>query len=269
MPANPPVPPGLRAGLRASDYGIRPFPGPVWWTDSIRSMASRFPASRPVLMAVVVEIDGKLGPGCQAHFPNPDGGDYPGVRFDEIDEFEPAFKACSEAGIRLWLQVEPAGCDMGMLIDLVMKTYAHHPGIIGFGVDDEWYQAHLHKDGKPVTDDEARAWVKKVRSHNPAYLTFVKHWVPERMPPNYRDGLVFINDSQEFASLEAMQTEFEAWGKHFAPSPVGLQFGYLSDRQLWSPLKDPPSAIGSAILERVPNASDLIWVDFSARSLGP
>jgi len=30
-PTPPPIPAGLRAGLRASNYGISPFPPPTWW----------------------------------------------------------------------------------------------------------------------------------------------------------------------------------------------------------------------------------------------
>ena len=56
-PPHPPqIPAGLRAGLRASNYGITPFPAPSWWVDSIGSMASRFPTSTREQLAVVVEV---------------------------------------------------------------------------------------------------------------------------------------------------------------------------------------------------------------------
>ena len=38
--ANAQIPPGLRAGLRASNYGITPFPSPTWWVNSINSMSA-------------------------------------------------------------------------------------------------------------------------------------------------------------------------------------------------------------------------------------
>ncbi len=69
--------------------------------------------------------------------------------------------------------------------------------------------------------------------------------------------------------MAALMAEFSAWGSHFAPAPVGFQFGYESDRKWWSRLADPPSAIGSGLLARVPNTSDLYWVDFAARTIWP
>ncbi len=269
-PTPPPVPAGMRAGLRASNYGISPWPSPDWWVSSIDSMAARFPGSTGAMIAVVVEIDGMKGPGCWAHFPNPTPGTtYPGVRFDATDLFEPELAAFDQAGIKVWVQVESSGCDMATLIDLVLKNYGHHPSVIGFGVDDEWYQNKTVRNGKPVTDAEAQAWVTKVRTYNAGYKVFLKHWLTSQMPPTYRDGLVFVDDSQGFRSMDAMMTEFKTWGQTFAPSPVGFQFGYASDRSWWSRLNDPPKTIGNGILSRVPNTSDLFWVDFTAHDIWP
>jgi hypothetical protein len=241
-PSPPPtIPPGMRAGLRASDYGISPWPTPAWWVNSISSMASRFPTSTGAMIAVVVEIDGMKGPGCWAHFPNPDGGTYPGVRFDAADEFGPDFAAFDTAGIKVWLQVESSGCDMGMLIDLVFKQYGSHPSVIGFGVDDEWYQNKSYRYGKPITDAEALAWVTQVQGKNASYKVFLKHWLTSQMPPTYRNtGLVFVDDSQGFRSMDAMMTEFAAWGAYFNPAKVGYQFGYATDRTWWSKLPTRP-----------------------------
>jgi len=269
-PLPPPlVPPGMRAGLRASDYGISPWPLPDWWVNSIKDMAKRFPTSTGAMVAVVVEIDGMKGPGCWAHFPNPDGGTYPGVRFDAADEFGSAFTAFDGAGIKVWLQVESSGCDMSKLIDLVFKQYGSHSSVIGFGVDDEWYLNKQVRNGKPISDAEAQAWVAKVRTYKSTYQVFLKHWLTSQMPPTYRDGLVFIDDSQGFRSMDAMTAEFAAWGAYFKPAPVGFQFGYASDRSWWSKLTDAPKTIGNGILSRVPNTSDLIWVDFTAHDIWP
>jgi hypothetical protein len=269
-PPPPPVPTGMRAGLRASDYGISPWPSPAWWVNSINSMASRFPGSTGTMLAVVVEIDGMTGPGCWAHFPNPDGGTYPGVRFDATDKFGPDFTAFDTSGIKVWLQVESSGCDMPMLIDLVFKQYGSHTSVIGFGVDDEWYLNKSYKNGKPITDAEAQAWLAKVKTYNANYKMFLKHWLTSQMPPTYRNNdLVFINDSQGLRSLNGMMTEFSAWGAYFAPWPVGFQFGYQSDKSWWSKLNDPPKTIGNGILARVPNTMDLYWVDFTAHDIWP
>jgi hypothetical protein len=244
----PPIPPGLRAGLRASNYGISPFPAPNWWIDSINSMDSRFPGAVGEQIAVVVEVSGGGGRGnCWAHFPQPTTGTWPNVNWDDIDLFEPTFDAFDQNGIKVWLQVEPARCDVPMLIDLLMLQYGHHPSVIGFGVDVEWYRKDLARFGKPVTDAEAQAWVAQTRTYNANYLVFLKHWLTEKMPPTYRDGLVFIDDSQGHGSLNAMAAEFSNWGDTFAPSPVGFQYGYQSDKSWWSSLNDAPRTLGNAL----------------------
>jgi hypothetical protein len=269
-PTPPPIPAGLRAGLRASNYGISPFPSPIWWVNSIHSMASRFPGSVGEQIAVVVEVAGGGGRGnCWAHFPQPATGTWPKVNWDDIDLFESTFDAFDTNGIKVWLQVEPARCDVPMLIDLLMLQYGHHPSVIGFGVDVEWYRKDLARFGKPVTDAEAQAWVTQTRTYNASYLVFLKHWLTEKMPPTYRTGLVFIDDSQGHGSLNAMVAEFSNWGQTFAPAPVGFQYGYQSDKAWWSSLNDPPRTIGNALLAAIPNTRDLVWVDFTAYDIWP
>jgi len=262
----------VRAGLRSSDYGISPFPSPTWWVNSINSMAGSFsekPAGSSIL--VVVEIDGMSGPGCWAHFPNPDGRTYPGVRFDATDEFEPLLDAFDkpEVGIKAWVQVESSGCDMTMLINLVMGHYGSHPSVVGFGVDDEWYLNKSYQVGKPITDAEARDWVGLVRSFDSSDKVFLKHWLTSQMPPTYRDGIVFINDSQGLRSLSAMVTDFAAWGQYFYNAPVGFQYGYARDKKWWGRLSNPPKTIGDAIRAATPNTTDLYWVDFTAYDIWP
>jgi hypothetical protein len=269
-PTPTPTPEPLRAGLRASNYGISPFPSPTWWVSSINSMASRFPGSVGEQIAVVVEVSGGGGRGkCWAHFPQPATGTWPNVTWDDVDLFEPAFDAFDSAGIRVWLQVEPARCEVPMLIDLLYQQYGHHPSVIGFGVDVEWYRKDLARFGKPVTDAEAQAWVAQVQGHAAGDLVFLKHWLTEKMPATYRTGLVFIDDSQGHGSLANMVSEFSVWGQTFAPSPVGFQYGYKSDKGWWDDFADPPSAIGNALLSAIPNTRDLVWVDFTAYDIWP
>lgn len=258
-----------RAGLRSSPYGISPFPSPQWWVDSTLDMASRFPGSTPAVVWIVGEV---LFPvDCGLSLPNPTPGTtYPNVVFkSSVDENEPYFDAFDQAGIKVWLQVEPGNADVGTLIGLVMQQYAHHPSVVGFGVDVEWYKNKKFRNGRAVTDAEASAWASQVRSFNPAYLLFTKHWLEEKMPPTYRTGMVFVDDSQGFRSLDAMANEFAAWGQAFAPAPVGFQFGYARDRKWWSKFADPPKTLGDAIRARVPNNSELIWVDFTAYEIWP
>jgi hypothetical protein len=267
--STPQVTTGLRAGLRASNYGITPFPSPSWWVDSIRSMAGRFSGSTGEQVAVVVEVLGGGGRGnCWAHFPQP-AGTWPNVVFDSTDLFEPTFDAFDAASVQVWLQVEPASCDVPMLIHLLTQQYGHHPSVIGIGVDVEWYRKDLSRYGKAVTDAEAQDWVLRTRTFNADYQVFLKHWLIEKMPASYREGLVFIDDSQGHGSLDAMVTEFGQWGDHFATSPVGFQIGYKSDMKWWKKFADPPTTIGNALLNRIPNTRDLLWVDFTAYTIWP
>ena len=275
-PTPPPPPPatpeGLRAGLRASDYGISPFPSPTWWVSSINDMASRWPGAVGEQIAVVVEVAGGGGrTRCWAHFPEPaTGGPWPNVNWDDTDLFEPVFDAFDAAGIRVWLQVEPARCEVPMLIDLLYQQYGHHSSVIGFGVDVEWFRKDLARFGKPVTDAEANTWLARVRSHGDATdLLFLKHWLIEKMPPTARSGIVFIDDSQGHGSLSNMVAEFTAWGQAFATAEVGYQFGYGSDERWWSTLTDPPRVIGNELIRAIPNTRSLVWVDFTAYEIWP
>jgi hypothetical protein len=233
-------------------------------------MAARFPTSAPEQVAVVVEVAGGSGRnGCWAHFLAPATGTYPNVTFDDIDLFESTFDAFDAAGVKVWLQVEPARCDVPMLIDLLYAQYGHHPSVIGFGVDVEWFRKDLVRYGKAVTDAEAIDWVARTRSHAPEDLVLVKHWLTEKMPPTARDGLVFVDDSQGHGSLNAMVGEFTTWGQTFAPAPVGYQYGYAADKNWWGGMADPPKQIGNALLSAIPNTRDLVWVDFTAYDIWP
>ena len=211
-------------------------------------MASRFPSSIGEQVAVVVEVAGGGGRNnCWAHFPQPATGTYPNVNWDDVDLFESTFDAFDAAGIKVWLQVEPARCDVPMLIDLLYQQYGHS-SVIGFGVDVEWYRKDLARFGKPVTDAEAQTWVSDVRSQTAESaddLLFLKHWLVEKMPPTARDGLVFIDDSQGHGSLSAMVAEFTVWGQTFAPAPVGFSTDTSRTRRggtTW-PIPRPRSAM--------------------------
>jgi hypothetical protein len=137
------------------------------------------------------------------------------------------------------------------------------------GVDVEWFHSDGTPEGRAVTDEEAAAWVAAARAYHPAYRLFLKHWEAAKMPPTYRDGLVFVDDSQQFESFDDMVNEFAAWGKFFASSPVGFQYGYPADKDWWKQLADPPREIGQKILENAPNTVGLFWVDFTVLQVFP
>jgi hypothetical protein len=227
-------------------------------------MAAKFPGARPQAIWIVGNFSGV---GTLLTFP----GGHPDVtvHFSSKDKNEAALTLFDQRGVQVWLQVEPGDAPMEALIDIVLKQYGHHPSVIGFGVDVEWFHSDGTPEGRAVTDEEAAAWVAAARSHNPQYRVFLKHWEQEKMPPTYRDGLVFVDDSQNFESADHMVTEFAEWGKAFTPSPVGFQYGYPADKNWWGELADPPGDIGRKILTYVPNTAGLFWVDFTVLEVFP
>jgi hypothetical protein len=265
-----------RAGLRASSYGAgNPFPVPDYWVNSTNSMASRFQAATPTLVWIVgimhFRRSGNASGNTILNFPPPTAGaSYSNIIFSTGDENEEYLNAFDQNGVKVWLQVEPADADISTLIQLVMDRYASHPSVIGFGVDVEWHRyGQGNQEGSPVTDNQARAWSELVRGYHPSFMLFLKHWLISKMPPNYREGIMFLDDSQQFNSMNQMVAEFEQWGRNFFPSPVGFQYGYSADRTWWNGLGDPPRDIGDEILSRIPNTSDLFWVDFTMTEIWP
>lgn len=255
---------GLGAGFRFSTYGVNHNPGPEYWGTVGQRMSAKFPESQPETIWIVGNI---YGQGTYLNFPCET--DDPHIKCGYTDMNEQTFELFDRQGVRVWLQVEAGNADMDELIRIVMNQYKHHPSIVGFGVDVEWYKSTDGPLGIPITDEEAERWVKAVRAIDPEYRLFIKHWELEWMPPNYREGILFINDHQEFKSLTEMLENFNAWGAHFDPHPVGYQYGYLSDRGWWQTLQDPPGDIGRAILENNPNTRGLYWVDFTVLEMFP
>ncbi|HEU0293261.1 MAG TPA: hypothetical protein VFR47_11030 [Anaerolineales bacterium] len=254
----------LGAGFRYSSYGPSYNPGPEYWTSVGEQMAAKFAGAKPAAIWIVGILDGEgtyLSFGCKPEDPN--------IRCDVLDMNEQVLILFDEKGFDVWLQVEPGNASVDELIDIVLDQYKHHPSIVGFGVDVEWYKSTSGPKGQPVTDEEAKRWVTAVRKHNPAYKLFLKHWEKEWMPPTERDGIFFVDDSQQFESFNQLVNEFAEWGQAFAPSPVGFQYGYPADKVWWQDLRDAPKDIGQALLDRVPNTAGLFWVDFTVLDVFP
>ena len=254
----------LGAGFRFSAYGPKRDPGADYWLRVGQEMAGRFDGAVPETIWIVSRLKGD---GTELNFPALPQS--PLITVAAEDHNQDALNLFDRHGVRVWLQVEPGHAPVEELIHLVLGEYGSHPSVVGFGIDVEWYQSTARPEGKPVTDAEAAAWLAAIRSHNPSYRLFLKHWEASKLPPTLRDGLLFIDDSQILPSLDAMVAEFAAWGRSFAPAPVAFQFGYPSDRPWWRQLADPPRDIGQAILAAVPNAAGLYWVDFTVLDLFP
>ena len=164
--------------------------------------------------------------------------------------------------------MEPGNASVDELIDIVLNQYKHHPSVVGFGIDVEWYKSTDGPEGQPITDEEAKRWVAAVRKYNPDYRLFLKHWEKDWMPATEHDGIFFVDDSQQFESFDQMVQEFAEWGKALA-TPVGFQYGYPADRVWWQKFQDPPQEIGQALLDNVPNTKGLFWVDFTVIDIFP
>ncbi len=251
-------------GFRYSSYGPPFNPGEAYWASVASGMATRFPGSVPQGIWILGTINGQ---GLFIGFPT--GIDSPYVYDLPVDSNEATLNYFDDAGVQVWLQIEPGMAPVEDLIHAMMEQYHHHPSVIGVGVDVEWYKSYQTPEGQAVTDEVARSWVQAARAFGKQYRCFLKHWEIEKMPPNYRDGLVFIDDSQGFESLEELTAAFQAWGEAFYPDPVGFQFGYRRDKAWWEQMGDPPGEIGRAILEVAPNAEGLYWVDFTVFDVFP
>jgi hypothetical protein len=257
------------AGVRSSQYGIKPFPAAEGWLKAMRTMEGYFPGSSPAAIWIVGQM-AKDRTNMRLFFPS-DGKQVPHVEFVPTDIHEAYLDVFDKAGIKVFLQVEPADADMETLIDLVLGRYKHHPCVIGFGVDVEWYRiADTPETGTRVDDATAKRWEDRVKSHSPAYRLFLKHWDIKWMPPTYRGDIVFVDDSQIFKTMDEMVNEFTTgWAPAFYPNTVVFQIGYRADKPWWSKLAVPPQDLGAAIARGVKQELGIIWVDFSLRDVLP
>lgn len=258
----------LFAGVRSSHYGIKPFPEPEGWQSAIRTMSGYFEGSEPCAVWIVGEF--RRNKACHLYFPS-DGKSYTNVEFETFDKHEKYLDFFDKAGIKVFLQVEPASADMATLIDLVLDRYKRHSCVIGFGVDVEWYRESENPEwGVPVDDKTAEMWEKRVKSHNVLYKLFLKHWDRNWMPKNYRSDIIFVSDSQIFDDFDPMLEEFTSyWAAHFYPNMVFFQIGYKSDRPWWRKMNIPPEYMGKRIAENVKQDCGIFWVDFTLKDVLP
>jgi len=261
------------AGVRSSRYGISPFPSPSGWGNAMTTMGSYFSGSTPigVWLAGEIEFNGTQS-GQHFNFPNPGGSWSSTILFNSTDQNEAYLDYFDTHGIKVWLQVEPGFSPMDQLIDIVWRRYGSHPSVVGFGVDVEWYRSQC--DGcanAKVSDSTAQSWEQKVKSVNPNWTLFLKHYDASNLPPAYRGGIIFIDDSEQNGSYDNFKTEMINFANRFYPNPVMFQIGYPSDKPWWSKLATPiPKTIGNDLagLARQDRVG-LVWVDFSLRDVLP
>ena len=255
----------LGVGFRYSPYGMDFDPGPSYWAGVGREMTMRFPGAITEVIWIVSVVEGS---GTRLTFPGV--STEPGSTFSKADTNQPALDLFDELGYRVWLQVEPGDANVEALCDLILTRYGDsHPCLAGMGVDVEWHHSSDKPEGVSVSDEEAASWLSVVRAHGEKYQLFLKHWKVSMLPPGLRDGILFVDDSQMFDSLDAMRAEFEVWGKHFYPAPVAFQIGYPADKKWWGTMSDPAKEIGMSIIHSIPNTKGIYWVNFSALEVFP
>ncbi|MGE5400832.1 MAG: T9SS type A sorting domain-containing protein [Ignavibacteriales bacterium] len=241
-----------------------------YWTAVGSAMSRNFEGYSPAATWIVsfFQDDGST----QMVFPS-EGKQYPNISFAGSDNAERYLSKFDSSGIKVWLQVEPGNADMVTLINLVLSRYKQHKCVAGFGVDAEWYfnngQYPNNNYGIRITDSTAQLWESAVKSVNPSYSLFLKHFVESHMPPSYRGEIIFVDDSQQFTDINDMLRYFKKWGSTFSSNKVEFQFGYKADKTWWSKYSNPPKALGDAIRNAIPNTAGLFWVDFTITDVFP
>ncbi len=257
-------------GARSSAYGIRPFPSPEGWTSALKTMAGYFPNATPVGIWIVGRLNGRTT-GMTLEFPQPeDGANYgPLIAFSETDKHEPFLSLFDSNGIKVFLQIEPGFAEVDPAMDLVLNRYKRHPSVIGFGIDVEWFKnAKTDAPNAVVTDELAKAWEARVKSHDSKYRLFVKHFRKEDLPPTYRGDVVFVDDSQQFSDLATFLAEYREFADFFYPNMVMFQIGYRADRKWWQSIAAPiPQTLGRKLAAQTRQDCGIVWVDFTLRDV--
>ena len=261
------------AGVRVSSYGMvkseddpygfDSFPGVSDMTSFGTTMQSLYEGSTGAYLLIVGTVSGENAENCSLAFPV--SGTYDYIKGSKNDKYEDYLTAMDAAGFSVWLQVESGKADLETLVTLVMNRYGHHSCVKGFGIDVEWHEPVSGSDrGTKLSDADAQKVLAKVRSYNQNYTLFVKHWREDYLPSKM-EGLIYVNDSQQFHDLDDVVDDFSGWAEYYAPYPVMFQIGYKADRPIWNEFDNPAKEFGEAILNACTSGNDIgiIWVDFT------
>jgi hypothetical protein len=261
---------GFRASRVLSSYPNNQFPQTEYWIKAAKEISGKFPGSIPAGIWILSLY--QSGGNTQISFPS-GGRSIPYVQFTSVDYNESHLTKLDTSGVKVWLQVEPGAASMDTLISIVLNSYKHHPCIIGFGVDVEWFYTNTNSGGRKLTDSMVARWDQKVRSIDSTYTLFIKHYGQSWMPPTYRGTVLFVDDSQDFTfsanPFNTMVSEFKSWGTKFSPANSAFQFGYKADSVWWRPMTDPMKTIGEALRSNIPTCAGVFWVDFTIGKIIP
>lgn len=221
----------------------------------------------------MVWIVGGIGSSdCKLEFPPPSGkteSDYENIKFVyDYDYHEPFLNHFDSLGIKVFLQVEAGMANMDTLIKLVMDRYSDHECVIGFGADVEWYPSQGETNSNVVASaQQIELWDSHVKTYDPSYRIFVKHWEERICGGTPVSDVIYINDAQGM-SFGSLVDDFAKWADVFYPNDVGFQIGYPNDYDWWINLDNPIQAVGEAIFDEIHKKRPkqnvhMYWVDFS------
>ena len=259
------------AGFRFSEGGVKSesnygkIPDGNSWVEFVTKMKRNFNEDAKPTVVVIVsqnsdDVINVFG------FPAPSGySSTKYIQYASKDKFEDILTKFDEVGFNVWLQVEPGDNDLIEIAKIVFKQYGHHTCVKGFGIDLEWWYRGDDGKGTKLSDENAKKIVNYVRSINPEYTVFAKHWDPKFMPSTYRDGMIFVDDSQGFGTMGNVKSEFREWAEIFSDNPVIFQIGYKADEELW--IKSPVDFAKTIINEvtKYNKHVGILWVDFTMK----
>jgi hypothetical protein len=259
----------LHVGLRRSSYGLRGKNADhAWWAAQAKKFAARFPGAVPTIIEIVSTYQDDDSTQFEFARPGDVAQTAKGMQFTRgrLDH-EKALAEYDRQGVQAIVQVEPGSADMVRCLQIIHRKFAKHSCVVGLGLDAEWFftKQSPKKEGRPISDAEAKAWLEATLAMNPKYTLFLKHFSSKHLPPTYRHPrLWFLDDSQEFQSTDECLADFKDWARHCPGTTTGYQFGYKADRAWWSKIENPPVDLGRRIQTSIPSAGYLFWVDFTA-----
>lgn len=255
---------------------------------SIKSIDSVVPTNVWIVGGIGGDANIKEG-YCMLEFSPPAGkteSDYENIVFrtDKEGRQDSALAYFDTYGIKVYLQVEAGMADMNTLITLVLDRFGHHECVVGFGIDIEWYPSPLDASGEyvgtidewdnvtnewaPISNSDVEKFDKLIKSYNPKYRLFLKHWVESMVGGSGVSDVIYINDAQGYSGLSQLADEFTDWARTYKNNDVGFQIGYGSDEPWWKDYPDPVHDLGQHIYKEINKVNPLqnvhiYWVDFT------
>ena len=153
----------------------------AWWAEQAKRFAAHFPGSVPTIIEIVSTYQNNGGTQFEFKRSTDYAGSMTHMRFaSEGVDHENALVEYDRQGVEADLQVEPGDADMAECLRIMHRQFGKHRCVVGLGLDAEWYftKQSPQKEGRPITDAEAKAWLETTLALNPKYTLFLKHFAP-------------------------------------------------------------------------------------------